>query len=89
MSAVLSDGAGLWQVFGWVAIGLDICGNVLLGAKRQSGWLVWIVCNACWVPYAIASSSWAVLANHVVFGLFNVYGWYKWRRSSVASLGAK
>lgn len=74
------SGSSFWTFLGWLALALNVWGNLLLTSRGQSGWVVRLACNACWVPYSIATSAWALLANHLLFAGINVYGWQKWRR---------
>lgn len=74
-------GSLVWQVLGWVALALNVWGNLKLTSRGQSGWFIRLACNACWIPYSIATSAWALLANHVLFAAINVYGWRQWRRT--------
>ncbi len=74
------NGGALWQALGWLALALNIWGNLALTSKGQSGWIIRLACNGCWIPYSIATAAWALLANHVLFAAINVYGWRKWKR---------
>jgi len=71
------DGGLFWQLLGWLALGLNVWGNLMLTSKGVSGWIIRLACNACWIPYSIYTGAWPLLANHV---LFNIYGWRKWTR---------
>jgi len=73
-------GAIIWQILGWVALALNVWGNLALTSHGPSGWIIRLACNACWIPYSVATSAWALLANHVLFAAINVYGWQKWKR---------
>ena len=70
-----------WHVVGWVAFALNVWGNMMLTTKTRAGWAVRLVCNVCWLPYAVLTGAWALLANHVVFMGINVLGWVRWRRA--------
>ena len=71
-------GSILWQALGWLAFALNVWGNLELTGKTRRGWLVRLVCNACWMPYSIMTDAWPLLANHLLFALINVHGWRKW-----------
>lgn len=71
----------LWQVLGWVAFALNVWGNLALTTKGSRGWIIRIFSNACWIPYGLCTSAWALTANHLLFAGINVYGWRKWRRT--------
>ena len=70
----------LWAVFGWVAAVLNVAGNLALTTKSSKGWIIRIVCNLFWLPYAAYTRAWALGANHLLFVVINAYGWWKWRR---------
>lgn len=77
-------GSWLWQALGWVALALNVWGNLALTGKGAVGWIIRLASNACWIAYSIDTSAWALLANHSLFTGINVYGWAKWRRALVA-----
>lgn len=66
------------EILGWVALALNIWGNLALTKKGIRGWIIRLACNACWIPYSIYTGAWALLANHATFAVINIYGWYKW-----------
>lgn len=71
-----------WQLLGWVALALNVWGNLALTSRGSAGWWIRLACNACWIPYAVYTGAWALLANHCLFAGINVYGWNKWRLSA-------
>lgn len=77
-------GGWFWEALGWLALALNVWGNLALTSKGASGWIIRLACNGCWIPYAVATSAWALLANHALFAAINVYGWRKWRRMQTA-----
>jgi hypothetical protein len=74
------SGHWAWQLLGWIALALNVWGNLALTGKSQTGWIVRLVSNACWLPYSVATSAWALFANHALFAGINLYGWWKWKR---------
>lgn len=68
----------LLESLGWVAFGLNLWGNLLLTKKGIRGWIIRLLCNACFIPYAIYTEAWALLVNHIAFAGINIYGWYRW-----------
>jgi hypothetical protein len=74
----------VWSALGWVAAGLNICGNLALTTKGLRGWIIRIACNLCWLPYGIYTKAWALLANHLLFVAINAYGYWKWRRDELS-----
>lgn len=74
----------LWQILGWVAFALNVWGNLALTTKGVRGWVIRVFSNACWIPYGLATTAWALTANHVLFAGINIYGWRRWRREEIA-----
>lgn len=72
----------LWHAVGWLAFALNVWGNMMLTTKSRAGWVVRLACNVCWLPYAVLTGAWALLANHVLFMGINVLGWMRWRRDT-------
>lgn len=72
------SGGWFWQALGWAAFALNVWGNLALTAKSTRGFVLRLVSNACWIPYGVATSAWALMANHLVFVLINGYGWRRW-----------
>ncbi len=71
-------------VLGWIAFALNVWGNLALTSKGVSGWIIRLACNVCWLPYAVHTHAWALLANHVLFMAINAYGWHRWTREARA-----
>lgn len=67
-----------WQVLGWIAFALNVAGNLMLTSKGVRGWIVRLASNLFWIPYSIDTAAWALLANHLLFAVINIYGWAKW-----------
>ena len=40
------SGGFVWQALGWLALALNVWGNLALTAKGRSGWIVRLACNA-------------------------------------------
>ena len=72
------------EVFGWVATGLNVWGNLSLTNKNASGWVIRLIANAAWIIYSIAIGGWALLANHIIFAVINIFGYYKWTKENNA-----
>lgn len=70
----------IWHVLGWLAFALNVWGNMMLTTKSRSGRMVRLACNICWLPYAVLTGAWALLANHIVFMGINVIGWVRWHK---------
>lgn len=70
----------VWDLAGWVAMVLNIWGNLALTDKSIKGWAIRLVSNAFWIVYSVDTQAWALLANHVAFAGINVVGWVRWSR---------
>ena len=65
---------------GYVALALNVGGNMLLAHKNIWGWVVRIVTNVAWITYASQIEGGdPMVANHAVFFMINMYGLRKWR----------
>ena len=70
------------EVVGYIALALNVWGNLALTKKSARGWLIRLACNAAWIVY-----SWPypemrpLLINHIIFAGINVYGWVKWQKT--------
>ena len=71
----------LLQAMGWLALGLNVWGNLALAKKGTVGWLIRLACNFAWVVYSFSFGVWPLLANHVLFAGINVYGWREWSKT--------
>lgn len=71
-------GHWVWQAVGWLALALNVWGNLRLTSKGSAGWMIRLASNACWIVYSVDTAAWALLANHVLFAGINVYGWRRW-----------
>lgn len=70
-----------WQEWvGFLAVALNVGGNLLLTRKDARGWAVRLVCNVAQLAYAILIASMSLSVNALVFALINVVGVVRWRR---------
>jgi hypothetical protein len=69
----------MFELIGWVALLLNVWGNLALVKKSNSGWIIRLVCNVAWVAYSIFFAAWPLLANHLIFAGINYHGWWKWK----------
>lgn len=74
----MERGSLVWRVVGWLALALNIWGNLQLTGKGRAGWLVRLVVNFLWIAYSVDQQAWALLANHVAFVGINIWGWFRW-----------
>ena len=75
-----------FETFGWLAMGLNVWGNLALTSYNRTGWIVRLVSNAAWIVYSIWAGAWPLLANHVVFAVINCIGWSRWSAERVAEV---
>lgn len=73
-------GSLFWQILGWLALFINVLGNLDLTNKSVRGWVLRLACNLCWIAYSIDQKAWPLLVNHAVFVPINVRGWWKWRK---------
>lgn len=76
------SGSVVWQIVGWLALVLNVWGNLALASKGSVGWIVRLASNACWIGYSLDTHAWALLANHLLFSVINVYGWRRWKKET-------
>lgn len=76
------SGGWYWEVLGWLALALNVWGNLMLTSKGVSGWIIRLACNFCWMPYSVSTGAWALLANHMLFAGINIYGWQRWTKEN-------
>jgi hypothetical protein len=69
------------EIMGYVALVLNIWGNLALTKKSAKGWLIRLACNFSWVAYSAFFAVWPLLINHVIFAGINIYGWFKWQKT--------
>lgn len=68
------------EALGWLALALNLWGNLALANKSTRGWLVRLGSNAAWLVYSFFVFAWPLFVNHAAFAAVNVHGWRKWRR---------
>lgn len=66
------------ELTGWIAFALNVWGNLALTGLSVHGWVIRLACNGFFIPYAVHTEAWALLANHIVFAGINILGWYRW-----------
>lgn len=68
-----------FETIGWLALGLNIWGNMALTQKSTKGWLIRLACNIAWIIYSSIFGVYPLLINHIIFAGINIYGWRKWK----------
>ncbi len=73
-----------YVVVGYLAVVLNVWGNLMLANLKSAGWVVRILTNVTWIVYSIyAKDGLPVMANHLTFFAINVWGWYKWKEARI------
>ena len=67
-------------MIGFLAVGLNVVGNLMLTRKDRRGWAIRLACNAAQLVYAVLIVSPSLGTNAVVFAGINITGFVRWRR---------
>ena len=67
-----------YEAMGWIALCLNVLGNLDLANKSIRGWIIRLACNVTFILYSYDYAAWPLLVNHIIFMFVNVYGFYKW-----------
>jgi nicotinamide riboside transporter PnuC len=70
----------IFEFIGWVALCLNISGNLALTQKSKIGWLIRLACNFTWIIYSFNFDVYPLLVNHIIFSFINVYGFIRWAK---------
>lgn len=73
----------IYESIGWLALGLNIWGNLGLAKKNISGWIIRLLCNVAFIIYAYFFGVWPLFVNHVIFAGVNIYGWLEWSKDLI------
>lgn len=68
------------EMIGWLALALNLWGNLALTSMSRSGWLIRLGSNAAWIVYSPGVGAWPLFANHLTFAVVNVVGWVRWSK---------
>jgi hypothetical protein len=71
----------IFEIIGWIALSLNVWGNLALAKKSNFGWLIRLACNVAWVFYSVYFEVWPLLVNHILFAGINIYGWFEWTKN--------
>ena len=71
----------IYEIIGWIALALNVWGNLYLAKKTISGWLIRLACNVAWIIYSIYFRVDPLLVNHIIFAFINIYGWREWSKN--------
>lgn len=75
-----------FEIFTWSLMAITVFGTFLNARQNVYGFLVWGLCNLCWLVVDLSRGIYAQAALYVVFIGFNIYGWLKWRKNDLGSL---
>jgi len=64
-----------------IALILSVIGIILNAKKIIWCWLVWIISNMFWIIYMINRDEISSVILWIVFTIFNIYGWYEWKKN--------
>lgn len=67
-----------FALFTWTLTAVTIFGTYLNSKQLKKGFLVWGLCNLCWLMVDLTRGIYAQAALYVVFIGFNIYGWIQW-----------
>lgn len=68
------------ELVGYLAVGLNILGNLLLTSKSARGWYIRITSNVAQLIYALCIASWPITSNALIFMPINLLGLYRWHK---------
>jgi len=68
----------MFTFFTWTLTAITICGAYLNARQNKWGFLIWGLCNICWLLVDLSRGIYAQAALYVVFLGFNIYGWLQW-----------
>jgi nicotinamide mononucleotide transporter len=69
-----------FTLFTWMLTITTIYGAFLNSRQERLGFIVWGLCNLCWLTVDFSRGIYAQCALYIVFIGFNVYGWHQWSK---------
>jgi len=69
----------IFSIFTWSLTAITIFGTYLNSRMNKYGFLVWGLCNLLWLGVDFTRGIYAQAALYIVFIVFNIYGWIKWK----------
>ena len=67
-------------LFGYLAALVSLIGIILNAKKHMACWPIWIFGNVMWITYSGIEGDIPSVVLWVTFSIFNVYGWYQWKK---------
>ena len=67
-------------ILGYIAAIVSLIGIFLNARKHMGCWPVWLVSNIMWITYSGIEGDMPSIILWVTFSIFNIYGWWKWRK---------
>jgi len=64
--------------FSWLLTPLTIIGTYFNSQQKKIGFLIWGICNICWLTIDLYYGIYAQAFLYSIFIGFNIYGWNKW-----------
>lgn len=69
-----------FTIFTWVLTAITIFGTFLNARQIKSGFIVWGICNMCWMGVDFGRGIYAQACLYIVFIGFNIYGYLQWKK---------
>lgn len=79
------DGLLRYGGIDFVGMALTFVSLLLLTRRRRLGFLLGALANAAWLAFGIQSRSGACVLANVLFGLMNLYAWWRWRQVELSA----
>ena len=79
------DGLLRYGGIDFVGMALTFVSLLLLTRRRRLGFLLGVLANAAWLAFGIQSRSGACVLANVLFGLMNLYAWWRWRQVELSA----
>jgi len=64
---------------------LGVTGALFIAYKNKFGFIIWLVGNACWMVYGIATKQWGVAVQFAIFWIIALLGLINWSKSKPQS----
>ncbi|MDP2934644.1 MAG: hypothetical protein Q8N59_02695 [bacterium] len=64
---------------------LGVTGALFVAYKNKFGFIIWLVGNACWMVYGIATKQWGVAVQFAIFWIIALLGLINWSKSKPQS----
>jgi nicotinamide mononucleotide transporter len=68
----------------WLGFALTLLSIILSARKNIWCWPVGLLGGVAWTIYALHPFQQALLVSQIVFGILEIYGWWKWSSTKAA-----